>query len=45
MAEEGKTDRIAGSYVGGMVLVKVMRENGIDAFVHQRTPCQPKIQG
>ena len=42
----GKADRLARSYVARMALLKVMYENGIDAFVHPEvTVPTPKIQG
>ena len=43
---EGKGDRLVRSYVGRMALERMMRENGIDAFVHpENTVPTPKIQG
>jgi len=43
---EGMTDRLARSHLGRMALMRVMRENGIDAFVHpENTVPTPKIQG
>jgi amidase len=45
-AHEGKGDRVARSHVGRQVLLKMMYENGIDAFVHpENTVPTPKIQG
>lgn len=45
-AEEGKSDRIARSYVGRMALLKVMYENNLDAFVHaENTVPTPKLLG
>jgi hypothetical protein len=42
----GKADRLARSYVARMALLRVMYENGIDAFVHPEvTVPTPKIQG
>ena len=42
----GKADRLARSYVARLALLKVMYENGIDAFVHPEvTVPTPKIQG
>jgi Asp-tRNA(Asn)/Glu-tRNA(Gln) amidotransferase A subunit family amidase len=42
----GKPGRLAGSYVGRMALLKVMRENDIDVFVHpENTVPTPKILG
>ena len=44
--DPGKADRLLRSYVGRMALERVMRENGIDAFVHpENTVPTPKIQG
>jgi Asp-tRNA(Asn)/Glu-tRNA(Gln) amidotransferase A subunit family amidase len=43
---EGKSDRIARSYIGRLALQRVMYENQIDAFVHpENTVPTPKIQG
>ncbi len=43
---EGMSDRIARSHIGRLALMRVMRENGIDAFVHpENTVPTPKIQG
>ena len=43
---EGMSDRIARSHVGRMALMRVIRENRIDAFVHpENTVPTPKIQG
>jgi hypothetical protein len=45
-AHDGKGDRIARSHIGRQVLLKVMYENGIHAFVHpENTVPTPKIQG
>jgi hypothetical protein len=45
-AEEGKSDRIARSYIARMALMKVMYENHIDAFVHaENTVPTPKLLG
>jgi Asp-tRNA(Asn)/Glu-tRNA(Gln) amidotransferase A subunit family amidase len=42
----GKADRLARSYVAHMAIVRMMQENGIDAFVHpENTVPTPKIQG
>jgi Asp-tRNA(Asn)/Glu-tRNA(Gln) amidotransferase A subunit family amidase len=42
----GKADRLARSYVARYALMKVMYENGIDAFVHpENTVPTPKIGG
>ncbi|MDR3416329.1 MAG: amidase [Nevskia sp.] len=44
--EEGKADSLTRSYVARMALLKVMRENHIDVFVHpENTVPTPKIQG
>ena len=44
--DPGKADRLLRSYVGRMALERMMRENGIDAFVHpENTVPTPKIQG
>lgn len=41
-----KTEHIARSYVGRLALQRMMRENGIAAFVHpENTVPTPKIQG
>lgn len=41
-----KTEHIARSYVGRLALQRLMRENGIAAFVHpENTVPTPKIQG
>ena len=43
---EGKSDRLARSYVARLALLKVMYENDIDVFVHpENTVPTPKIQG
>jgi amidase len=43
---EGKGDRLARSYIARLALLRVMYENGIDAFVHaENTVPTPKIQG
>lgn len=43
---DGKGDRVARSYIGRLALQRVMRENGIDVFVHpENTVPTPKIQG
>jgi Asp-tRNA(Asn)/Glu-tRNA(Gln) amidotransferase A subunit family amidase len=43
---EGKSDRIARSYVARLALLRVMYENDIDVFVHpENTVPTPKIQG
>lgn len=43
---DGKANRLARSYVARLALLKVMYENGIDAFVHpENTVPTPKIQG
>ena len=43
---EGKSDRVARSYIARLALQRVMYENGIDAFVHpENTVPTPKIQG
>ena len=43
---DGMGDRIARSHVGRMALMRVMRENHIDAFVHpENTVPTPRIQG
>src|SRR5690606_10894983 len=43
---EGKGDRLVRSYVGRMALERMMRQNGIDVFVHpENTVPTPKIQG
>ncbi len=45
-AEEGKSDRIARSYIARMALLKVMYENHLDAFVHaENTVPTPKLLG
>ncbi|HEY5809511.1 MAG TPA: amidase family protein [Povalibacter sp.] len=45
-AADGKSDRLARSYVGRIALLKFMYENKIDAFVHpENTVPTPKIQG
>jgi amidase len=42
----GKADRLARSYVARMALLRVMYENGVDAFVQPEvTVPTPKIQG
>jgi amidase len=44
--EEGKSDRVARSYIGRLALLRVMYENDIDVFVHpENTVPTPKIQG
>jgi amidase len=44
--DEGKGERIARSHVARLALLRVMYENGIDAFVHpENTVPTPKIQG
>ena len=43
---DGKADYLARSYIARLALMKVMRENHIDAFVHpENTVPTPKIQG
>jgi Asp-tRNA(Asn)/Glu-tRNA(Gln) amidotransferase A subunit family amidase len=43
---DGKSDRLARSYIARMALLKVMYENRIDVFVHpENTVPTPKIQG
>ena len=43
---EGKSDRVARSYIARLALQRVMYENGIDAWVHpENTVPTPKIQG
>jgi len=43
---DGKSDRVARSYIGRLALQRVMYENGIDVFVHpENTVPTPKIQG
>jgi len=43
---EGKSDRLARSYIARLALLKVMYENDIDVFVHpENTVPTPKIQG
>ena len=45
-AEEGKSDRVARSYIARMALLKMMYENNIDAFVHaENTVPTPKLLG
>jgi Asp-tRNA(Asn)/Glu-tRNA(Gln) amidotransferase A subunit family amidase len=42
----GKGDRVARSYIARLALERVMRENGVVAFVHpENTVPTPKIQG
>jgi amidase len=44
--DEGKSDRVARSYIGRLALQRVMYENHIDVFVHpENTVPTPKIQG
>lgn len=44
--DEGKSERLARSYVARLALEKMMRENRIDAFVHpENTVPTPKILG
>jgi Asp-tRNA(Asn)/Glu-tRNA(Gln) amidotransferase A subunit family amidase len=44
--DEGKSDRLARSYIARLALLRVMYENDIDAFVHaENTVPTPKIQG
>ena len=43
---DGKTDRLARSYIARLALLRVMYENRIDVFVHpENTVPTPKIQG
>jgi Asp-tRNA(Asn)/Glu-tRNA(Gln) amidotransferase A subunit family amidase len=43
---EGKSDRLARSYVARLALLRVMYENHVDVFVHpENTVPTPKIQG
>lgn len=43
---DGKSDRLARSYVARLALLRVMYENDIDVFVHpENTVPTPKIQG
>ncbi|WP_411888233.1 amidase family protein [Hydrocarboniphaga effusa] len=43
---DGKSDRLARSYIARLALERVMRENHIDAFVHpENTVPTPKILG
>jgi amidase len=43
---DGKSDRLARSYIARLALLKVMYENDIDVFVHpENTVPTPKIQG
>jgi Asp-tRNA(Asn)/Glu-tRNA(Gln) amidotransferase A subunit family amidase len=45
-AGPGKADRLARSHIARQALLRVMYENGIDAFVHpENTVPTPKIQG
>lgn len=44
--KDGKSDRLARSYIARLALLRVMYENNIDAFVHpENTVPTPKIQG
>ncbi|WP_028009117.1 amidase family protein [Solimonas flava] len=44
--QAGKAERLARSYIARLALLKVMHENGIDAFVHpENTVPTPKILG
>ena len=43
---DGKSDRLARSYIARLALLRVMYENDIDVFVHpENTVPTPKIQG
>ncbi len=44
--KDGRSDRLARSYIARMALARMMYENGIDVFVHpENTVPTPKIQG
>jgi Asp-tRNA(Asn)/Glu-tRNA(Gln) amidotransferase A subunit family amidase len=44
--KDGKSDRLARSYIARLALLRVMYENNIDVFVHpENTVPTPKIQG